>query len=152
ERHRAPPWTVQLAAYGSLVSALEHADAITAAGRTAIVTPVMLSPSRTIWYRVCEGLYATRDDARKGRALLRRQGLTRTGDGIPLLAPYSLTLGDTAAPRHLRELGIPGFRWADDPRLLAGVFETPDQAAYAEAQLASAGRFATLIARTGAKP
>lgn len=151
-RYSAPPWTVQLAAYGSRESALEHADAITAAGRTAIVTPVMLSPSGTIWYRVCEGLYATRDDARRGRTLLRRKGLTRTGEGIPLLAPYSLSLADTVEPGRLRELGLPAFRWTQDPRMLAGAFETPDQAAYAEAQLASAGRPAMLVARTGATP
>ncbi len=150
--YRAPPWTVQLASYGSLESALEHADAITASGRTAIVTPVMLSESGTIWYRVCEGLYATREEARRGRAQLRRQGLTRTDEGIPLLAPYSLALADTADPGRLRRLGIPAFRWAPGTRLLAGAFETPEQAAYAEARLVDAGRPATLIARTGATP
>ena len=151
--HRADslPWIVQLAAYGTLEPALQHVDALAQAGVPALVAPVMLSTSGAVWYRVLVGSYAIRDSAAAGRAALWAQGAAHPGEGDLLQAPYSLLVRGPWTADSLRRLGVPATRWRDG-RLLIGAFETPEQAAFAEAALARAGVQATLVTRTGTTP
>jgi len=144
-------WTVQLAAYGTLAPALQHVDALAQAGVPALVAPVMLSASGSVWYRVLVGSFAIRDSAVAARAALWAQGATHPGEGDLLQAPYSLLVHGPWTPDSLRHLGVPATRWGDG-QLLIGAFETPEQAAFAEAALARAGVQATLVTRTGTTP
>lgn len=145
------PWTVQLAAYGTPEGALGHADALLADGVKALVAPIVLSGSTTVWYRVLAAGYASRDSALQGRAALWASGAAPDGQGDLLRAPYSLSLPLSAEPDSLRRLGVPVTRWSDG-RVFLGAFETPEQAALAEALLARAGTPAALVTRTGTTP
>jgi Mrp family chromosome partitioning ATPase len=147
------PWTVQLAAYGTLEGALGHADGLAADGIPALIAPIVPSGSASVWYRVLAGGYASRDSAAAGRAALWARGAAPDGQGDLLRAPYSLLLDPPTplGPDSLRLLGVPATRWPDG-RVLVGAFETPEQAAMAEAVVARAGLRATLVARTGTTP
>lgn len=141
------PWTVQLAAYGTLEGALGHADALASEGELTLVAPVSLNATGPVWYRVLVGSFRLRDSAVAARADLWRRGAAQTGEGDLLQAPYSLVVDDSIAPDSLRHLGIPVTRWGDG-RLLIGAFESPEQAALTEATLTRAGVRATLVTRT----
>jgi len=146
------PWTVQLAAYARLDKALALADRLVADGVTPFVTPVALDDRRgsTVWYRVLAGAFPTRDSAVGARAGMWKHGLATRGQGDVLRAPYSFSLSDRApAARTLRERGIPAVPWGSGTRLLAGAFETPEQASILEARLKRAGVRATLVTRIG---
>jgi cell division septation protein DedD len=147
------PWTVQLVAYAGLDKALARGNQLSAAGTTPFITPVALGGRRggTVWYRVLVGAYATRDAAIAGRAALWKRGLAARGQGDVLRAPYSLALGRTVPVDSLRARGIAAVSW-DATRLLAGAFETPEQASLLAAQLKRAGLSATLVARMGTTP
>jgi cell division septation protein DedD len=147
------PWTVQLVAYAGLDKALARGDQLSAAGTTPFITPVALGGRRggTVWYRVLVGAYPTRDAAIAGRAALWKRGLATRGQGDVLRAPFSLALGRTLPADSLRARGIPAVSW-DATRLLAGAFETPEQASLLAAQLKRAGIAATLVTRMGTTP
>ena len=154
----APPrvdslaWTVQLAAYARLDKALALADRLAADGVTPFVTPVALDDRRgsTVWYRVLAGAFPTRDSAVGARAGMWKNGLAARGQGDVLRAPYSFSLSERApAPSTLRARGIPAVPWGTRSRLLAGAFETPEQASILEARLKRAGVQATLVTRMG---
>jgi cell division septation protein DedD len=154
----APPrvdslaWTVQLAAYARLDKALALADRLAADGVTPFVTPVALDDrrSRTVWYRVLAGAFPTRDSAVGARARMWQHGLAAHGQGDVLRAPYSFSLSDRApAASTLRARGIPVVPWGTGSHLLAGAFETPEQASVLEARLKRAGVQATLVTRMG---
>jgi cell division protein FtsN len=151
-------WTVQLAAYARLDKALALADRLAADGVTPFVTPVALDDrgkGSAVWYRVLAGAFATRDSAVGGRAGMWKHGLVARGQGDVLRAPYSFSLSDGApAASRLRARGIPVVPWGSGSRLLAGAFETPEQASLLEARLKRAGVQATLVTRTreGATP
>jgi hypothetical protein len=154
----APPrvdslaWTVQLAAYARLDKALALADRLAADGVTPFVTPVALDDRRgsTVWYRVLAGAFPTRDSAVGARAGMWKDGLAARGQGDVLRAPYSFSLSERApAPSTLRARGIPAVPWGTGSRLLAGAFETPEQASILEARLKRAGVQATLVTRMG---
>jgi len=148
-------WTVQLAAYARLDKALALADRLAADGVTAFVTPVALDDRRgsAVWYRVLAGAFPTRDAALGGRAGMWKHGLAARGQGDVLRAPYSFSLSDRApAVGSLRARGIPAVPWGTGSRLLAGAFETPEQASLLEARLKRAGVQATLVTRMGTPP
>jgi len=145
-------WTVQLAAYARLDKALALADRLAADGVAAFVTPVALDDRRgsAVWYRVLAGAFPTRDAALGGRTGMWKQGLAARGQGDVLRAPYSFSLSDRApAVGSLRARGIPAVPWGAGSRLLAGAFETPEQASLLEARLKRAGVQATLVTRMG---
>jgi len=145
------PWTVQLAAYARLDKALALADRLAADGVTPFVTPIALDDpggGSTVWYRVLAGAFPTRDAALGARAGMWKHGLAARGQGDVLRAPYSFSLGDRAPPAgRLRARGIPAVSWGTGSRLLAGAFETPEQASFLEARLKRAGVQATLVTR-----
>jgi cell division septation protein DedD len=155
----APPradslaWTVQLAAYARLDKALGLADRLAADGVTPFVTPIALDDrggGRSVWYRVLAGAFPTRDSAVGARAGMWKHGLAARGQGDVLRAPYSFALSDGAPTvSRLRARGIPVVPWGSGTRLLAGAFETPEQASLLEARLKRAGVHATLVTRTG---
>ena len=148
-------WTVQLAAYARLDKALALADRLAADGVTAFVTPVALDDRRgsAVWYRVLAGAFPTRDAALGGRAGMWKHGLAARGQGDVLRAPYSFSLSDRApAVGSLRARGIPAVPWGTGSRLLAGAFETPEQASLLETRLKRAGVQATLVTRMGTPP
>ena len=146
-------WTVQLAAYARLDKALAFADRLTADGVTPFVTPVALDDrgrGSAVWYRVLAGAFPTRDSAVGARAGMWKHGLAARGQGDVLRAPYSFSLSDGApAPSRLRARGIPVVPWGSGSRLLAGAFETPEQASLLEARLKRAGVQARLVTRMG---
>ena len=145
-------WTVQLAAYARLDKALALADRLTADGVTPFVTPVTLDDRRgsTVWYRVLAGAFPTRDSAVGARAGMWKRGLAARGQGDVLRAPYSFSLSDRAPTAStLRQRGIPAVPWGTGARLLAGAFETPEQASILEARLKRAGVQARLVTRMG---
>ena len=147
------PWTVQLAAYARLDKALALADRLAADGVTPFVTPIALDDpggGSTVWYRVLAGAFPTRDAAVGARATMWKDGLASRGQGDVLRAPYSFSLSDRApTPSTLRARGIPAVPWGTGSRLLAGAFETPEQASILEARLKRAGVQATLVTRMG---
>ena len=146
-------WTIQLAAYARLDKALALADRLTADGVTPFVTPVALDDrgrGSAVWYRVLAGAFPTRDSAVGARAGMWKHGLAARGQGDVLRAPYSFSLSDGApAPSRLRARGIPVVPWGSGSRLLAGAFETPEQASLFEARLKRAGVQARLVTRMG---
>jgi hypothetical protein len=148
------PWTVQLAAYGAPERAVAEADRLTGEGIGTFVTPLALDASGALWYRVLAGAYATREGAAAARADLWRRGLTPTGQGELLHAPYSLRLDSTVTSSvdSLRHLGALPVRWGMSGARLVGAFETPEQASVAAAALGGAGVTATLVTRTGTTP
>jgi hypothetical protein len=145
ERRDTLGWTVQLAAYGTLENALAHADRLADENVTAFVTPVQAA--RSVWYRVLVGAYPSRDSAAAARSDLWLRDVARQGEGELLRAPYSLRLSVNLDPDSLRQAGVPVVRASRGEHPLLGAFETPDQAAFAAAQLQRAGIAASLIAR-----
>jgi len=145
------PWTVQLAAYARLDKALALADRLAADGVTPFVTPIALDDpgaGSAVWYRVLAGAFPTRNAAVSGRSGMWKHGLAARGQGDVLRAPYSFSLSDRApAASRLRARGIPAVPWGTGSRLLAGAFETPEQATLLEARLKRAGVQATLVTR-----
>ena len=142
------PWTIQLAAYGTAVKALAHADQIAdESGIATLVTPVQQSRAGTVWYRVLAGSYATREAAAAARDSLWRRGTTARGIGELLRAPYSFAPETDTSLTALRRRGLPAVRWHN--RVLIGAFETPEQAAFTETRLTRARVRATLLPRVG---
>jgi cell division septation protein DedD len=153
ERQDTLPWTIQLAAYGSLESALAHADRLTGDAHIgALVTPIPQTGGTAVWYRVLAGSYPTRAAARAARDTLWRRGVTRRGIGDLLRAPYSLVPQAGASLESLRGRGVPVVRWPESDRLLVGAFENREQAAFTQAALTRAGVRATLLPRVGTRP
>jgi hypothetical protein len=144
-------WTIQIAAYGTAAKALAHADRLATENEVAaLVSPVQQSGAGTVWYRVLAGSYATREAAAAARQALWRHGTAARGIGDLLRAPYSLAPATDTSVAALRRRGLPAIRWRN--RILIGAFETPEQAAFTEAQLTRAGVRATLLPRVGTAP
>src|SRR5256886_1496441 len=109
-------------------------------------------PICSVWYRVLAGAFPTRDSAVGARAGMWKHGLAARGQGDVLRAPYSFSLsGRAPATSVLRARGIPAVPWGTGSRLLAGAFETPEQASLLEARLKRAGVQATLVIRLGGR-
>src|SRR5206468_422224 len=74
----------------------------------------------------------------------------RRVDSLPWtvqLAAYARLDKALALADRLRARGIPAVSWGTGSRLLAGAFETPEQASVLEARLKRAGVQATLVTR-----
>ncbi len=145
------PWTVQLAAYGTVDKAAAQADQLAADSVTVFVTPIASGARGAVWYRVLAGAYPTRAAAAAARDRMWARGRAARGEGDLLHAPWSLALDAAASRDSLRRLGVPAVPWSA-ARLLVGAFETPDQAGPALAQLARVGIKADLVTRTGKLP
>ena len=145
----AAPWTIRLAAYGTLARAVAQADRLATRGTAAFVSPLPPDAHGVVWYRVQVGAYPTREAADTARTALWSQGLAPTGQGDLLLAPYSLTVEPPTHPEQLRAQGLVGVRWGSAGPLLVGAFETAEQADYAAAALRAAGLQTTLVTRMG---
>ena len=145
------PWTVQLAAYGTVDKAAAQADQLVADSVTVFITPIASGRRGAVWYRVLAGAYPTRAAAAAARDRMWARGRAARGEGDLLRAPWSLALDAAASRDSLQRLGLPAVRW-DAARLLVGAFETPDQAGPALAQLARAGIKADLVTRMGKLP
>jgi len=145
------PWTVQLAAYGTVDKAAAQAAHVGSDSVPVFVTPIASGRRGAVWYRVLVGAYPTRAAAATARDRLWAQGLAARGEGDLLRAPWSLALDGAASRDSLRRLGLPAVAWSA-ARVLVGAFETPDQAGPAQAQLERAGIKAALVTRTGKVP
>jgi len=145
------PWTVQLAAYGTVDKAAAQAVHVGSDSVPVFVTPIASGRRGTVWYRVLVGAYPTRAAAAAARDRMWAQGLAARGEGDLLRAPWSLALDGAASRDSLRRLGLPAVAWSA-ARVLVGAFETPDQAGPALAQLERAGIKAALVTRTGKVP
>ncbi len=145
------PWTVQLAAYGTVDKAAAQAVHVGSDSVPVFVTPIASGRRGTVWYRVLVGAYPTRAAAAAARDRMWAQGLAARGEGDLLRAPWSLALDGAASRDSLRRLGLPAVAWSA-ARILVGAFETPDQAGPAQAQLQRAGIKAALVTRTGKVP
>lgn len=145
------PWTVQLAAYGTVDKAAAQAAHLGSDSVPVFVTPIASGRRGTVWYRVQVGAYPTRAAAATARDRLWAQGVAARGEGDLLRAPWSLALDAAASRDSLRRLGLPAVMWSA-ARVLVGAFETPDQAGPAQAQLERAGIKAALVTRTGKVP
>ena len=145
------PWTVQLAAYGTVDKAAAQAAHVGSDSVPVFVTPIASGRRGAVWYRVLVGAYPTRAAAATARDRLWAQGLAARGEGDLLRAPWSLALDGAANRDSLRRLGLPAVAWSA-ARVLVGAFETPDQAGPAQAQLERAGIKAALVTRTGKVP
>jgi sporulation related protein len=148
------PWTVQLAAYGSLQKALALADQLRGEGAGEVGSFVTLVPlgGGTVWYRVLVGSYPTRDSAAAARVALWRRRAVPPGQGELLRAPYSLALSGAMDLDSLRRRGIPALPGTGNTATLVGAFESPEQASFTQAQLARAGIQTTLITRVETTP
>jgi cell division protein FtsN len=144
------PWTVQLAAYGTVEKAAAQADHFAADSLPVFVTPIASGRRGTVWYRVLAGAYPTRAAAAAARDRMWARGQAARGEGDLLRAPWSLAL-DARGADSLRRLQLPAVPW-NVAQLLIGAFETPDQAGPALAQLKRAGIKAELVTRTGKVP
>ncbi|HEY6853186.1 MAG TPA: SPOR domain-containing protein [Gemmatimonadales bacterium] len=145
------PWTVQLAAYGTVDKAAAQAAHLGSDSVPVFVTPIASGRRGAVWYRVLVGAYATRAAASAARDGLWARGVAARGEGDLLRAPWSLALDGAASRDSLRRLGLPAVAWSAE-RVLVGAFETPDQAGPAQAQLERAGIKASLVTRTGKVP
>jgi len=143
------PWTIRLAAYGTLQRAVAQADRLAAQGIGTFVSPLPPDARGVVWYRVQAGAYPSREAADTARAALWEHGLAPSGQGDLLLAPYSLTVEPPTHPDLLRAQGLVGVRWGSAGPLLVGAFETSEQADFAAAALRAAGLQTTLVTRTG---
>jgi hypothetical protein len=154
---RAPvdtlPWTIQLAAYGTLNNALAHVDRLwVEADIPAMVTPVPQTAGTAIWYRVLAGSYPTREAAAAARDKLWARGIARRGIGDLLRAPYSFVAESDESLQNLRDRGVPAVPGLQPNEILVGAFESREQAAFAQAALKRAGVRATLLQRVGTRP
>ncbi len=145
------PWTVQLAAYGTVDKAATQAAHVGSDSVPVFVTPIASGRRGTVWYRVLVGAYPTRAAAATARDRMWARGVAARGEGDLLRAPWSLALDGAASRDSLRRLGWPAVPWSA-ARVLVGAFETPDQAGPAQAQLERAGIKAALVTRTGKVP
>ena len=154
------PFGVQVSAWTSLVFALDAGDALEGQGFAQMIAPIRLG-SR-LWYRVFAGPVATQDAADSLLGAVRGAGLDRPRTAVPVLVPLSLALRRVAtvvAARsergRLRAAGIPAFilGQADGTyRLYAGAYGTPEQAAYLDSLITSAGSAGQLGPRVGFHP
>lgn len=146
------PWTIQLAAYGTLDKALAQADQLAGEHVPAVVTPVALEGSGTVWYRVLAGAYPSRERAATERDRLWDDGVAPRGQGDLLRAPYTFALAGDAELERVRRQGIPAVRAPRGDRLMVGAFETPEQAAFTHDLLTRAGIAAPLVPRRETTP
>ena len=122
-------------------------------------TPVVLAGDSVRWYRVTAGAFAARSGADSLLRTLRARGLVAAGGGDVIRAPFSLVLAPSVSRDSARTIAV---RWStrgvpalvvegDSGRaaVVAGLFETPEQAAVLATSLQAAGIEPTVVYRTG---
>lgn len=156
----AAAFTVQLVAANSVAGA--NSSLVRRGGSplpTATIAPVQLDVDGRTWYRALVGAWQDPREAERFLQTLRREGTVDAAAGRVLRAPYALQLAEdmavTEVPAALARwsrLGIAAYALAQDDgrvRLLAGAFETPDQAAVLAVSLRDAGVPPVLVFRSG---
>lgn len=152
------PYSVQVAAFSSPTEALETAERYEEGGHSTTVSAVRLG-SRGLWYRLLVGVYPTPEEAEVGLSALWEEGLLPRPSGTILRTPAALDLGGygtrevaATALAALRERGIAAYI-VEAPdgafRILAGAFESPEQADPQDSILRTAGLDPLLVARMG---
>lgn len=143
-------WVVQVAAYANVENALAHADRIRNDGVVALVSPVIPAGGAVVWYRVLVGGWVNEAAASAGRDTLWNRGLAPRGEGEVLRAPFTLAITGNQTADALRAQGIPALPAGG--RLVAGAFESAEQAAHARELLTRAGVPAALTLRVEQRP
>jgi hypothetical protein len=156
----AAVFTVQLVAANSVAGA--NSSLVRRGGSplpAATIAPVQLDVDGRTWYRALVGAWQDAREAARFLETLRRDGTVDAASGRVLRAPYALQLADgmavTEVPAALArwsDLGVAAYALAQDDgrvRLLAGAFETPDQAAVLAVSLRDAGVPPVVVFRFG---
>jgi hypothetical protein len=156
----AAAFTVQLVAANSVAGA--NSSLVRRGGSplpAATIAPVQLDVDGRTWYRALVGAWQDPAEAARFLETLRRDGTVDAAAGRVLRAPYALQLAEgmavTEVPAALARwsrLGIAAYALAQDDgrvRLLAGAFETPDQAAVLAVSLRDAGVPPVVVFRFG---
>jgi hypothetical protein len=122
-------------------------------------SPVVLAGDSVRWYRVTAGAFAAREGADSLLRSLRARGLVAAGGGDVIRAPFSLVLEPALARDSARAVvarwaarGVDALameRDAGTVDVVAGVFETPEQAAILATSLQAAGIAPAVVYRTG---
>lgn len=122
-------------------------------------SPVVLAGDSVRWYRVTAGTFAARSGADSLLRSLRAKGLVAAGGGDVIRAPFSLVLEPSVARDSARMLverwntrGVPALAVNAEPgrvAVVAGLFETPEQAAVLATTLQAAGVEPAVVYRTG---
>jgi hypothetical protein len=122
------------------------------------VAPVVLGTAPTVWYRVMVGAWATAQEAEGWLARQRQLGLLRGSVGRVVHTPFALQLFDGPREEALVQSAQLGSEdvlvyvlETDDGRVrvLAGAFETANQAYWFAAHLRERGLAPRLAYRTG---
>ncbi len=122
------------------------------------VAPVVLGTAPQVWYRVMVGAWATQQEAELWLARQRQLGLLRAAAGRVVHAPYALQLFE--GPREealgqstqLSSADVLVYVLDTDDgrvRVMAGAFETANQALWFAAQLQQRGLSPRLAYRSG---
>ncbi len=153
---RAVAFTVELLATNTLAGAvLALKDSLSA----GTVSPALLGGSRSLWFRVVAGAYASRREADSLLADLVRRKRATDGSARVLQAPFGFRL-EMNVPRDTtplalarwRRSGLPAYALVQDDgkvTIFAGAFERPDQAALLLPALRDASVGPDLAYRTG---
>jgi len=156
----AAAFTVQLVAANSVAGAnsplVRRGDSPLPA---ATITPVRLDVDGRTWYRALVGAWQDSQEAERFLEALRRDGTVDEASGRVLRTPYALQLADgvgaaevPAALARWSARGIAAYALTQGDgrvRLLAGAFETPDQAGVLAVSLRDAGVLPVVVFRTG---
>lgn len=156
----AAAFTVQLVAANSVAGA--NSSLVRRGGAplpATTIAPVQRDVDGRTWYRALVGAWQDPREAERFLEALRRDGTVDAAAGRVLRAPYALQLAEgmavTEVPAALARwsrLGVAAYALAQDDgrvRLLAGAFETPDQAAVLAVSLRDAGVPPVVVFRSG---
>lgn len=156
----AAAFTVQLVAANSVAGA--NSSLVRREGTplpAATIAPVQLDVDGRTWYRALVGAWQDPQEAARFLEALRRDGTVDAASGRVLRAPYALQLAEgmaaaevPAALARWSARGVAAYALMQDDgrvRLLAGAFETPDQAAVLAVSLRDAGVPPLVVFRIG---
>ena len=156
----AAAFTVQLVAANSVAGA--NSSLVRREGSplpAATIAPVQLDGDGRTWYRALVGAWQDPQEADRFLEALRRDGSVDAASGRVLRAPYALQLAEgmataevPAALARWSARGVAAYALRQDDgrvRLLAGAFETPDQAAVLAVSLRDAGVPPLVVFRIG---
>jgi cell division septation protein DedD len=132
----------------------------------AAVSPVLLLPERTTWYRVTAGAYTRRDQADSLLLALRRSSVLADSAGTVTRAPLALLVDSVPtqggivdaireAVQKYTARGLPVYALIQSDggaRIYAGAFAAADQSAGLIRTLRGAGLKPVLVYRTGSTP
>jgi cell division septation protein DedD len=151
-------YSVQVAAFDALPTAMAHAATLQQAGTPAIVTPEHRR-GRDAWYRVLVGALPTSRAADSLRRHLWDRGVLEAPQGTIMRVPEAYRLADAqpyddaeSSARALRARGVPAYIVGAPnglARVYVGAFDLPDQARALDSLLAATGIRGTLASRMG---